>query len=103
MYQTLGPIVENSIITMKSPKQRAKKLQTTQDFDELAFLQTPRPSVIISAGEYILHYNVLAYFFYLPRDFYYSHKWMLTIKSWLSEGHISQQTSSFYLAFEKVL
>lgn len=53
---------------MKSPKWSAKK-KITQNFDELAFLQTPWPSVIVSAGEYIPHYKVLPYFLYLPKRF----------------------------------
>lgn len=53
---------------MKSPKRRAwgKK---RQNLDELTFLQTPRPSVIVCAKEYIPHYKVLPYFLYLRKRF----------------------------------
>lgn len=46
-----------------------KKKKKGQNFDELAFLPTPKTSVIFSSGEYIPHYKVVPYFLYLPKRF----------------------------------
>lgn len=45
------------------------KKKKRQNLDELTFLQTPRPSVIVCAREYIPHYKVLPYFLYLRKRF----------------------------------
>lgn len=67
---------------MKSEKKKKDKT------DELAFLQTPKTSVIFSAGEYIPHYKVLPYFLYLPKRFLLFMQ--MDNPSWLLKDHISQ-------------